>query len=196
MRRAALLLALSLLAAPASLAQASAGGHAGHGATGGAMSPGPMSMAAMNAETLAALRPLRGRAFDLEWSRRMIDHHQMAIEMARAALANGRDSRVRQAAQAVIRDQSAEIALLRGWVQKWTGQPYTPHTMTAAPGTGASTDRWFLTEMIGHHQGAVDMGLLVPSRSGSSGVRALAQSIVKAQTAEIRSYRQWLGTVK
>ena len=190
-RRVALLLGALLLAGayPASAQDA----HAGHTMPG---TSAPMSMDAMNAGMLAALRPLRGRAFDVKWARLMMDHHQMALDMAKKQLASGQDARVKAEARKVIADQQKEIALLGGWVRKWTGQSYRPASMPLTVPSGLSADRWFLSEMIPHHQGAIDMSRLVPARSGSSGVQGLAVQIAKAQTAEIATYRRLLKTVK
>lgn len=193
-RRVAVLLGALLLAG--SLPVSAQGGHDAHA---GHTMPGqsaPMSMEAMNAGMLAALRPLRGRAFDVKWAQLMMDHHQMALDMAGKQLASGKDARAKAEARKVIAAQQKEIALLGGWVRKWTGQSYRPASMPMTVPAGMSTDRWFLTEMIPHHQGAIDMSRLAPARGGSSGVKSLAGQIIKAQAAEIATYRQLLKSVK
>lgn len=176
---------LGLALAGGALAQTH--GHAGHGTA--------MTMEAMNAQMLAELRPLRGRAFDVRFSQRMMDHHQMAVDMARAALRSGRDARVRGAAREVIAAQAKELAQMGAWVKAWTGKAYRPASAAMnVPSSG--TDRWFLTEMIPHHQGAVEMARLVPARTQNAAVRKLAQQIIKSQSAEINQYRAWLKAMK
>lgn len=190
MSRAALVLA-ALLGLGSVQAQTA---HVGHGPAAG-VSTG-MSMTAMNKQMVAALRPLRGRAFDIRFAQLMMDHHQMALDMARQQFASGKNARVRAEAQKVIAAQQKEIALMTGWVRKWTGKVYIPNTMPMVLTGNVNTDRWFLTEMIPHHQGAIEMSKLVPARSGSSEVKKLALSIIKAQTAEINTYKALLKTVK
>ncbi|KEF33941.1 MULTISPECIES: DUF305 domain-containing protein [Deinococcus] len=168
-------------------ASAQTHGHAGHG--------GAMTMEAMNAQMLAELRPLKGRAFDVRFSQLMMDHHRMAVDMARAALKSGRDARVRAAAREVIAAQEQELAQLGAWVKAWTGQTYRPAALPLnVPRSGV--DRWFLTEMIPHHQGAVQMARLVPARTQNAALRKLSQAIIRTQSAEINQYRAWLGTMK
>jgi len=181
------LLGLALAVAGGAVAQM--GGHAGHGAAE------PMSMQAMNAAMLAELRPLKGRAFDVRFSQRMMDHHQMAIEMARGELRRGQNAQVKAAARKVIAAQEKEIAQMGAWVRSWTGKAYQPRAMSmTVPANGA--DRWFLTEMIPHHQGAIDMAKLVPARTQNAAVRKLAVQITADQAREINQYRAWLKTVK
>lgn len=184
---------LALLGAGSVQAQTSHA-HAGHGPAAG-VSTG-MSMDAMNKQMVAALRPLKGRAFDIKFAQLMMDHHQMALDMARQQLASGKNARVRAEAQKVVAAQQKEIALMSGWVRKWTGKVYVPNTMPMVMTGNVNTDRWFLTEMIPHHQGAIDMSKLVPTRSGSSEVKKLALNIIGAQTAEINTYKALLKTVK
>lgn len=186
MRRA--LLGLALVGGGlAQTAGAQTHGHAGHGAA--------MTMEAMNAAMLAELRPLKGRAFDVRFAQRMMDHHQMAVDMARAALRSGRDSRVRTAAREVIAAQEKELAQMGAWVKAWTGKAYRPAAAAMNVPT-SGTDRWFLTEMIPHHQGAVEMARLVPARTQNAAVRKLAQQIIRSQSAEINQYRAWRKVVK
>jgi len=56
-------------------------------------------------------------------------------------------------------------------------------SLTAA--TGVEAERQYLTLMIAHHTGGVEMADAVLARSNERVVRSLAASIVKAQTSEI-----------
>lgn len=156
------------------------------------------SMQDMNAMMLAELRPLRGQAFDTKWTELMTQHHQMALAMAQYELKNGTDARVKANAQQVLSAQQREIEQMQGWLRAW-GAPapmdMSSH-MTVTRSGSQSADRWFLTEMIPHHQGAVDMAKLVQGRSQNAELLKLAQNIIKAQSAEIALYQQWLKAVK
>ncbi|MBG6237186.1 uncharacterized protein (DUF305 family) [Mycetocola sp. CAN_C7] len=51
--------------------------------------------------------------------------------------------------------------------------------------TGVAAERMFLTLMIAHHQGAIEMAEAVLDRSTNSTVRTFATGVVKAQQSEI-----------
>lgn len=177
-------LALTLTAL-ALVGQAGAGAaHAGHGTA----SP-----------ELERLTRLKGRAFEIAFAHEMIGHHRMAVQMAGAQLNGGKDARLKAAARQIVASQNEEIKRMEGWLKAWN-QPVraasaSAHTLTV-PRTPAAVDRWFLTEMIPHHEGALEMAKLVPPRSQNAAVRQLATAIVTAQAAEIAQYRSWLKTLK
>ena len=60
--------------------------------------------------TMTKLQSLRGTEFDTLWLQSMISHHQGAIEMAKAEVANGQNEDVKRMAQTMIDTQQAEIA--------------------------------------------------------------------------------------
>jgi uncharacterized protein (DUF305 family) len=66
------------------------------------------------------------------------------------------------------------------------------HESMALPFTG-DTDVDFITGMIPHHQGAVDMARIVLAHGTDPEVRAFAQQIIDAQEAEIAWMTDWLA---
>ena len=64
--------------------------------------------------------------------------------------------------------------------------------MMSAPVTGAP-EHDFLSQMIPHHQGAVDMAKAVLGSSEDPAIRNLAQSIITEQTYEIALMRSMLA---
>lgn len=77
-----------------------AGGHeGGHGQMQGMV----------DEATMAKLQTLKGSEFDTLWLESMISHHQGAIEMAKAEIANGENVDAKSMAQAIVDTQEAEI---------------------------------------------------------------------------------------
>lgn len=59
------------------------------------------------------------------------------------------------------------------------------------PLKGDKFDKAFLTEMISHHQGAIDMAKLIEANAKHDELKALGQDIISAQTKEIDMMRAW-----
>lgn len=57
--------------------------------------------------------------------------------------------------------------------------------------TGDEFDKAFLTGMIAHHEGAVDMAELSEANAKHPEIKQLSQAILAAQKAEIKDMRRW-----
>ncbi|OLF80707.1 hypothetical protein AWH62_14495 [Maricaulis sp. W15] len=101
--------------APAGHAMAT--GHGGHQGAHGAPSDVPLMAGMLSPAQMAELAAARGDAFDRLYLTGMIHHHQGAIDMVDRLLADagdGEDPQLSEFLSAVIADQSAEIARMRG----------------------------------------------------------------------------------
>jgi uncharacterized protein (DUF305 family) len=79
-------------------------GHAGHGNTMQGM---------VDAATMTRLESLNGQEFDKLWLESMISHHQGAIEMAKAEIANGDNVDAKTLARNIVTTQEAEIGQMK-----------------------------------------------------------------------------------
>lgn len=57
--------------------------------------------------------------------------------------------------------------------------------------TGDDFDKAFVEMMISHHEGAVAMAELIPSRAKHEEIKKLGEAIISAQTKEITDMKQW-----
>lgn len=57
--------------------------------------------------------------------------------------------------------------------------------------SGDEFDKAFIEMMIAHHEGAVDMAELIPSRAKHDEIKSLGEAIITAQTKEIADMKQW-----
>lgn len=87
--------------------------HAGH------MMESSDSMGDDMADMEAKLYGLSGEAYDKEFLKQMILHHQQAVDMSKYADTNAKHQEVKDLARAVIAAQEKEIADMRNWQQKW-----------------------------------------------------------------------------
>jgi len=77
----------------------------------------------------ASAQETRGQRAELRFLEGMIDHHQMALDMANDCLANASDGTLLTICQNIIDAQSAEIATMQGWLRDWYGVEYAPVPM-------------------------------------------------------------------
>jgi len=147
---------------------------------------------------------------DVRFMQGMIAHHAQAIYMSRMAEAHRASPRLLRLARKIDQSQVAEIGMMRGWLRQ-NGQ-FAPDTSSwrtmrmAGMLTDAQLreldaaavpafDRAFLTLMIQHHEGALEMvnDLLATPRAGQEvNVNVFANDVVSVQTAEIGIMRQML----
>ena len=96
------------------------------------------------AQSVSADAPVTGRAgrAEVRFMEGMIDHHQMALDMAGHCLPKAVTEAVRALCQNVIDAQTPEIELMRGWLSAWYGIDYAPVPMSRLMewmGSGASS---------------------------------------------------------
>ncbi|NWG16934.1 MAG: DUF305 domain-containing protein [Chloroflexi bacterium] len=88
-------------------------------------------MLAIGVSTASADEPVEGRAgrAELRFLEGMVDHHQMALDMARDCLEKASAEALKTLCQNIITAQSAEIETMRGWLLDWYNVDYEPVAM-------------------------------------------------------------------
>jgi uncharacterized protein (DUF305 family) len=189
---AALALMALALAQPVTAQQHSHAGMSGHG---------PITIPAGAIYTVA----------DVEFMQGMIAHHSQAIYMSRMAEAHGANPRVLKLANKIDQSQVAEIRIMQAWLRdngqfapdtssgrtmKMAGMLTEEQMKALDAAKGVEFDRAFLTLMIQHHEGALQMvkDLFATPRAGQEvDVNVFANDVVTVQTAEIGAMRQMLS---
>ena len=127
----------------------------------------------------------------------MIVHHEGAIAMAQDAGQRAQHAEIKTLAEAIIAAQNAEVAQMKTWRTAWFTDLKTTGGMAmdmgpmAVPPGDAPYDIRFIDAMIPHHESAIVMAKEALAKSERTEIKALAQAIITAQTAEIMQMRQW-----
>ena len=148
---------------------------------------------------------------DVEFMQGMIAHHAQAIYMSRMAEAHHASPRLLKLAEKIDQSQVAEIAIMQDWLRR-NGQavPDTSswRTMHMAgmlteeqlkeldAASGAEFDHAYLTMMIQHHEGALQMVedlFAAPLAGQDVDVNVFANDVVTVQTAEIGVMQRMLS---
>jgi len=160
----------------------------------------PMSAATRPAAAMRATAP----AFDQQFIDMMAPHHQGAVVMAQVALTRAQHPQIKSLARSIIADQNSEIAQMKAWRKAWYGSAATPGMadMPMLPGmtmgmSGMSMmhditslkmanpfDKAFITDMMPHHQMAIDAATLELAHGSHQQLKDLALSIIKGQSRE------------
>jgi len=90
------------------------------------------------------------------------------------------------------RDQTSMMGEEQG--MQGMGMSMNQMSSTLAVLKGEDFDRMFITLMIDHHQGAIDMAKLALSNSEKDELKDLANDIISAQTKEIEMMKGWLDS--
>ena len=153
---------------------------------------------------------------DVTFVQSMIPHHQQAVMMARMAKMAASSPDVKQLADKIEAAQGPEIDTMTGWLEAWgedvesgssngmdqdmdsMGSDDMPSMMSGQDmkrlegASGAGFDRMFLTMMIEHHTGAIEMAKTEQSEGENADTLALAEKIEADQTAEIADMKNLL----
>lgn len=154
---------------------------------------------------------------DLMFAQMMIPHHQQAVDMSTLAEKQTTNAELLALAKQIKDAQAQEIEQMQGWLDAsgdtggdmnmqgdmghdggmmdngMMGGMLTDEEFDRLAGmSGAEFDQFFLESMIVHHEGALQMVRMITNSSNAE-AKALGESIVESQTAEIEQMKQMLA---
>jgi uncharacterized protein (DUF305 family) len=151
---------------------------------------------------------------DVSFAQGMIPHHQQAVQMAGMAADQASSAEVKDLAARIDKAQDPEIETMSGWLKAWgedvpadmPGMDHGDSGHSGMPGmmdtedmdelmkaSGKGFDTMFLTMMVEHHEGAVEMATTEKEKGQYGPATKLADDIITAQTTEIEEMNKLLG---
>lgn len=143
--------------------------------------------------------------YDVQFIDTMTAHHQSAIDMAKLAVTNADNAELKKFAEQIIADQNKEIGQMKDWREKWfSGKPPAMNMemlgmmdsmkmdmSKLSNSKGKAFDLAFVEMMTSHHNGAVTMAKEALTKAERPEIKALANTIIKAQEAEVKMMNGW-----
>lgn len=136
---------------------------------------------------------------DITFITAMKPHHEGAVEMAELAATRAESAQVKDLATRIVAAQDPEIEMMNKMAAAWGvelgvgadamppghGMSMGDDTEVLEPLSGAEFDREFLTRMVVHHEGALEMAETELADGANPQAKQMAADIVESQTAEI-----------
>lgn len=141
---------------------------------------------------------------DIMFAQMMIPHHQQAVDMSTLAESQTSNPELLALAKQIKDAQAPEIEQMTAWItgegasmdmghEMGMGGMLSEEDMVAlSNATGADFDRLYLTGMIAHHEGAIQMAHMITD-SNNAEAKKLGEAIVTSQTAEIAKMKEMLA---
>lgn len=150
---------------------------------------------------------------DVMFARMMYPHHAQAVDMADMVRDRTGNPDVVALASAIQAAQQPEMDRMTAWLAEW-GQPAPPSDMGEMSGmdhssgmgmmsqqdmdalnglSGPEFDRQWLTMMIEHHEGAIEMANNEIADGSNPDAQEMARTIVATQQQEIDTMQRMLG---
>ena len=151
---------------------------------------------------------------DVTFAQEMIPHHEQPIRMAELAEARAESQEVKALAADIEAAQGPEIETMTDWLESWgedvpdedmsdmdhgdmssdnmAGMMTEDEMAELEAASGAEFDRKFLTMMIEHHEGAIEMAKTEQSEGEFPEAVEVAKEIERAQAEEIQTMQDLL----
>lgn len=139
-------------------------------------------------------------SFETEFMTNMINHHNMANEMAMVCQQKDVRAELEGLCGEIIAAQSQEIEEMQSWLQEWYGETHEPTMMPADAAmlerlkalSGDKFEVEFMTMMIEHHSAAIERANECLESGEHEELITLCENIISSQRAEIQQMQSWL----
>lgn len=148
----------------------------------------------------AKFEDLSGEKLEAQFLKEMIKHHQVAVNMAEIAKDRSNHDELSRFSKEIIEKQQKEIKQMNGWLSSWYGEKQDDHSMESKDqqminklknADKESFDQIFLSEMVKHHQEAIDMTSKVQKKTKRDELRHFQKSLIQDQSKEIDQMKDW-----
>jgi uncharacterized protein (DUF305 family) len=142
---------------------------------------------------------------EIDFATMMLEHHKGAVEMSEVEVNRGSDPELKGFAQKVIDEQNKEIEFMRQFISNAskTKSPYSADFQKALNGSMMAMmkdniaffnniDKDYATQMIPHHQSAVDMAKAYLQYGKETSLTTLCHNVISSQEKEINWLKDWL----
>jgi uncharacterized protein (DUF305 family) len=135
-----------------------------------------------------------------QFMEQMTSHHEDAIQMAEMAKERAKNGQVKALAGGIITVQNKEVTNMKDWYKQWFSKDIP--AMAAMPGmmddgmdmgklsSAKDFDLEFVSQMIPHHQKAVQMAKDILPKAKHSELKKMANDVITSQTMEIQEMQQ------
>ena len=144
---------------------------------------------------------------DIMFLQMMIPHHQQAVDISNLAISKSRNQELVTLAKTILTAQTAEIAQMKSWLAAAGADLDMGHEMHGMSGmlsdtelaelsnaSGSNFDRLWLTGMIAHHDGAIDMTKMLEETKDPE-IKAFGENVIRVQSAEIAQMKALLSKI-
>jgi uncharacterized protein (DUF305 family) len=135
-----------------------------------------------------------------QFMEQMTSHHMDAIQMAQMAQDKAKNKQVKSLSAGIITAQNKEVTEMKSWYKQWYGKDMPE--MATMPGmmmdgmdmgklsSAKDFDDEFVSQMIPHHQKAVQMAKDILPKAKHSELKNMANDVITSQTMEIQEMQQ------
>jgi uncharacterized protein (DUF305 family) len=135
-----------------------------------------------------------------QFMEQMTSHHMDAIQMAQMAQDKAKNKQVKSLSAGIITAQNKEVSEMKSWYKQWYGKDMPE--MAKMPGmmmdgmdmgklsSAKDFDDEFVSQMIPHHQKAVQMAKDILPKAKHSELKNMANDVITSQTMEIQEMQQ------